>query len=75
LSNQREECGFIDIFDDFCPDLPVPSEDPKDRLLRCSPASFGSRFPDNLPFILPGFSEIGFINLDRSGEDVRYILR
>jgi len=74
LSDQREKCVFIDIFDDFCPDLTIPAEDPEDWLLRCAPASFGSGIPDNFPFILPGSSEIGFINLDRAGEDIRDIL-
>jgi hypothetical protein len=75
FGDQQEKSGFIDIFDNYCPYLNVPAEDAEDGLLRSSSAMFSPNIPDNLPFILPHSSEIGFINLDCAGEDVRYILR
>jgi hypothetical protein len=74
LSNQRKKSGLFDIFNDFCPDLTVPAEDPEDRLLRGPSASFRSGIPDNLSLILPSSSEIDFIDLNGAREDVRDIL-
>lgn len=48
LRDQRKKCRLIDNFDDFCPVLTVPAEDPDDRLLRSTSASFRNRFVQQL---------------------------
>jgi len=71
---QRLDGSCFYIIHHFCPNGTVPAEDPEYWLLLRSSPSFGSLIPNHLSFIPPLTSEIGLIDLDSTGEDVRDIL-
>ena len=61
------------VVHDFGPDGSVTTEDPEDRLLPGPSPPFCTLIPDDFPLVLPLPTEVGFIYLDRTGEDLRDI--
>lgn len=65
----------IHVIHHFGPDGTVPAGDPEHGLsLRASPP-FRPMVPDEFPFVLPLSCKVGFIDLNRSGEDIGNVLR
>jgi hypothetical protein len=60
FGDQREKSELIDIFDDFSPKPGCSCRESRRLVASRSPASFGSSIPENLSFILPGSSKVGF---------------